>query len=68
MVIDNANRIAEQTPQILKFLQDYAKDAADTKWITFVFVMSDGPLLLQGTTINNEIQLQVVLQFREPRR
>lgn len=42
LVIDNLNRLASEDQDILRFLQDKAKDCADAKALTFVFVTSEG--------------------------
>ena len=50
LVIDNVNRLAVDAPQILRELQDFAKDHADRSDIIVVFVSSEGiaPRFLQG--------------------
>ena len=42
MIIDNANRLAQNQPEFLDVFQDYAKDAADKGIATVVFVSSEG--------------------------
>jgi hypothetical protein len=49
LVIDNANKLPES---ILEQFQDYAKEAADNKISTIVFVSSEGriPRRMRGTS------------------
>jgi hypothetical protein len=42
LIIDNANRLAQQNPELLDHFQDYAKDTADNGTISVVFVSSEG--------------------------
>ena len=42
IVIDNINRLANDAPEILKILQEGAKDAVVSELFTAVFVTSDG--------------------------
>ena len=42
IVIDNINRLANDAPEILKILQEGAKDAVGSGLFTAVFVTSDG--------------------------
>ena len=42
IVIDNVNRLANKAPEILKILQEGAKDAVGSGLFTAVFVTSDG--------------------------
>jgi hypothetical protein len=42
LIIDNANRLAEEYQKLLNLFQDYAKDAADKGRVTVVFVSSEG--------------------------
>lgn len=50
MVIDNINYLATAEPLVLEALQDRAKEWADTRILTVVFVSSDGaaPPRLKG--------------------
>jgi len=50
LVIDNVNRLVVDAPQILRELQDFAKDHADRSDVIVVFVSSEGiaPRFLQG--------------------
>ena len=50
IIFDNVNRLATTHPEILKTLQDGAKDAIDKKEFMTVFVSSDGlaPTQLKG--------------------
>lgn len=50
LVIDNVNRLAVDAPQILKELQDFARDRAVRSEIIVVFVSSErtAPNLLQS--------------------
>ena len=51
LIIDNANRIAKEE---LEQIQDYAKDAADKRRATLVFVSSEGhvPRHMMGKLIS----------------
>ena len=42
LIIDNANRLAQQKPELLDHFQDYVKDSADNGTISVVFVSSEG--------------------------
>jgi hypothetical protein len=42
LIIDNANRLAENRLKLLEQIQDYAKLAADEGTATIVFVSSEG--------------------------
>ena len=42
IIIDNANRLAEQQPELLDWLQDNAKWTSDNQVATVVFVSSEG--------------------------
>jgi len=50
LVVDNANKLPES---ILQQFQDYAKEAADKRIATIVFVLSEGrvPRHMKGTSI-----------------
>ena len=50
LVVDNSNRLPKS---LLKQFQDYAKEAADNKIATLVFVTSEGriPRRMRGTSI-----------------
>ena len=47
IVIDNINRLANDAPEILKILQEGAKDAVGSGLFTAVFVTVDGSELSQ---------------------
>lgn len=49
IIIDNANRLAINQPELLEMLQDYAKNATDSNSATFMFV-SEGlaPRIMMG--------------------
>ena len=47
LVLDNVNRLAQKNPELLDMLQDIAKDAADDRIFTTVFVMSEGQAPIQ---------------------
>ena len=49
LVIDNVNRLAQKNPELLDILQDIAKDAADDRLFTTVFVTSEGQASIQMT-------------------
>ena len=52
MIIDNANRLAQNQPEFLDVFQDYAKDAADKGIATVVFVSSEGvPRRMMGKSV-----------------
>ena len=53
LIIDNANRLAEDNQKILDRFQDYAKHAADEGIVTVVFVSSEGrvPRRMKGKSI-----------------
>ena len=53
LIIDNANRLADEHQWSLDLFQDYAKDAADKGRVTVVFVSSEGqvPRRLMGKLI-----------------
>jgi hypothetical protein len=42
LIIDNANRLAHEHQELLDLFQDYAKNSADKRIITVVFVSSEG--------------------------
>ncbi len=42
LVIDNINRLAIEAPEILKILQEGARDAVSENTFTVIFVTSDG--------------------------
>jgi len=42
LIIDNANRLAQNQQKILDLFQDYAKLAADEGMVTIMFVSSEG--------------------------
>lgn len=52
-IVDNANRLAEKHPHILDRLQDYARDATDSKEAVVVFVSSEGrvPRRMKGKSV-----------------
>jgi hypothetical protein len=45
LIIDNANRLAQQQQELLDLFQDYAKDTADDGTTTIVFMSSEGRVL-----------------------
>ena len=53
LIIDNANRLAENHQKLLDLLQDHAKDTADERIVTVVFVSSEGrvPRRMMGKLI-----------------
>jgi hypothetical protein len=53
LIIDNANRLAQQKQELLDLFQDYAKDTADKGRVTVVFVSSEGrvPRRMMGKSI-----------------
>lgn len=53
MVIDNINYLATAAPLDLEALQDRAKEWADTRILTVIFVSSDGaaPPQLKGSNL-----------------
>ena len=42
LIIDNANRLAQKQPRLLDEFQGYAKDTADNRTASVVFVSSEG--------------------------
>jgi hypothetical protein len=50
LIIDNVNRLAQKSPDMLEMLQDFAKDCADRSHLLVMFVGSEGhaPCLLQS--------------------
>jgi hypothetical protein len=53
LIIDNANRLAEEYQKLLNLFQDYAKNAADKGRVTVVFMSSEGrvPRRMMGKLI-----------------
>ena len=53
LIIDNANRLAQKHQVLLDLFQDYAKDTADERTATVVFVSSEGrvPRRMMGKLI-----------------
>ena len=53
LIIDNANRLAQEHQRLLNLFQDYAKNAADKGIVTVVFVSSEGrvPRRMMGKSI-----------------
>jgi hypothetical protein len=53
LIIDNVNRLAQMQPRLLDLFQDYAKDTADNRIVTVVFLSSEGrvPRRLMGKLI-----------------
>ncbi|KAG0126027.1 hypothetical protein HOY82DRAFT_615595 [Tuber indicum] len=47
LVLDNVNCLAQKNPELLDILQDIAKDAADDRLFTTVFVTSEGQASIQ---------------------
>jgi hypothetical protein len=53
LIIDSANRLAQEHQKLLNLFQDYAKNAADKGIATIVFVSSEGrvPRRMNGKSI-----------------
>ena len=53
LIIDNANRLAQKNQELLELFQDYAKDSADERIVTVVFMSSEGrvPRRMMGKSI-----------------
>ncbi|KAG0633806.1 P-loop containing nucleoside triphosphate hydrolase protein [Tuber brumale] len=57
LVLDNVNRLAQDNRKLLNILQDIAKDAADNRLFTTVFVTSEGqaPIQMLGRSASSRL-------------